>query len=77
MSHQLLLFSQVKIGGLFFRNVPDGSENPSIKINDNQARKPNGDIIEVNSGVLVFTHGTPQTDEVFAVGIASDILVGV
>jgi hypothetical protein len=74
MSHKLELFSQVQIGGLFIRDPFNGGL-PSIKINDNQARKPSGEIVTVNAGVLVFTPNTPQTDEVFAIGIAADVQV--
>lgn len=50
------LFQTLPIGTLFFRNPFNKLENPSIKVDDNHARKPSGNVIEVNGGVLVFTH---------------------
>ena len=49
------LFQALPIGALFFRDPFNQSENPSIKVDSDHARKPNGDVSEVNGGVLVFT----------------------
>lgn len=49
------LFLALPIGALFFRDPFSQRENPSIKVDDDHARKPNGDVVEVNGGVLVFT----------------------
>ena len=50
------LFQTLPIGALFFRDPFNKSENPSIKINDTQARTPGGCVSDVNGGVMVFTH---------------------
>ena len=49
------LFQALPIGALFFRDPFSQLENPSIKVDDTHARKPSGDVVEVNGGVLVFT----------------------
>ena len=49
------LFLSLPIGALFFRDPFSERENPSIKVDDDHARKPSGDVVEVNGGVLVFT----------------------
>ena len=49
------LFQALPIGALFFRDPFSQSENPSIKVDSDHARKPNGEVVEVNGGVLVFT----------------------
>ena len=55
MSHQLKLFSQVKIGELFFRDPFKTTEGLSIKVEDNKARNPQGEVKVVHPHVLVFT----------------------
>ena len=69
------LFQALPIGALFFRDPFNQSENPSIKEDDNHARKPNGDVVEVNGGVLVFT-GSRQPTVIPAefIGQASKII---
>ena len=49
------LFQALPIGALFFREPFNPNENPSFKSDATHARKPNGDVVEVNGGVLVFT----------------------
>jgi hypothetical protein len=48
------LFQSLPIGALFFRDPFNPNENPSIKVDDDHARNPKGEVIEVNGGVLVF-----------------------
>jgi hypothetical protein len=56
------LFLSLPIGTLFFRDPFNPLENPSIKEDDTHARNPNGEVVEVNGGVLVFTGAKPQAD---------------
>ena len=72
--NNLKLFLQLPIGALFFRDPFDGQENPSVKVDDDHARKPNGEVVKVNGGVLVFTSSKPQDSEVFAIGEAQELL---
>ena len=64
MSYQLKLFKQVKIGERFTFESPN---NPDVRI------KSGENIAHINPGVLVFTLDK-QTDEVFAVGDAQELL---
>lgn len=49
------LFLYLPIGALFFHDPSNQHENPSIKIENNKARKPNGDVVEVKGEELIFT----------------------
>lgn len=75
MNSHLLLFKQVPVGALFFRDPFNERENPSIKEDDNHARKPNGDVVEVNGGVLVFTLKPAPIPVVIPVAIVHDDLI--
>lgn len=52
--NNLKLFIQVPIGELFFRD-PFHAEGLSIKVDENTARNPQGEIKKVHPHVLVFT----------------------
>lgn len=48
-----VFFFQVKIGGLFFKDL-DPDSLPYVKIEDHKARTPNGTIEEITEQTLVF-----------------------
>jgi hypothetical protein len=70
------LFQALPIGSLFFRDPFNPDENPSIKVDNDHARNPKGEVIEVNGGVLVFTYA-PKIKLIPVAIVHDDLIVQV
>lgn len=70
MSSHLSLFAQVSIGSLFIREYKSNAL-PYIKVDSTHARRPSGEVVEVNAGVLVFTAYPKADNQPIAVDLAT------